>query len=253
MDEYLHNQTGTSDKVYSLHLRPTDAGRWAVLGWNAGRGHVMQPQFKIYDTVDEAKNDFWARFHSKKRKGYEKSTLSVVWPNSIDALVKQQGFPTVSDAEVVSRSNGKLSPPNKSATSTAGAKKAKTQSLGPKAPFRVFKAQGPLWESALPRNPNLAIPAWILACFYEVPLLNRDRAVEILGDAFPNEKPLILLGSTVPESRPVDWMRAIFSRLPIDARKRMYRKLSFIVHSDQGGTTDLQLRWIDAYARFDVS
>ena len=61
---------------------------------------------------------------------------------------------------------------------------------------------------------------------------------------------MIALGAKHPEKRPVDWMRAIFARLPLDARKNVYRRFTIVLHPDQGGDELSFQKWNETYNRF---
>lgn len=239
MDLYLHCQdpANNSDKVYSISLRPTDAGGWAVLGWNGKWGATMTPQFKFYRTEAEARKDFSDRQKDKLKKGYLVKTKRTVWPNG-NTLIDEAIIPEAYARNIMAI--GIKWPPG-SATPNAGGPMPK----GKTAPKPKTAA------APKPRPSNLpAIPAWILSCFSEIPQPTHDRAILILSQAFPGDAQMIELGSNHPEARPVDWMRAIFARLPQDARKNIYRRFSIVLHPDQGGSEDCMMKWNESYKRF---
>jgi len=243
MDLFLHCQQGSSDKVYSISLRETDGGRWAVLGWNGKWGGTMIPQFKAYRTRREAEADFESRRRNKEQKGYRIVSIGTVWPNGnvlISASVVDDSFvQKVIDNNVpgnaqINWPSGSDSPnfgnPRTTTTKSGARRQAKPTSTG---------------SSNLP-----AIPAWILTCFAQIPAPVHDRATIILSDAFPAEATLIGEGPQHAEDRGVDWMRAIFARLALDARKNIYRRFSIVLHPDQGGSDDMMARWNETYKRF---
>jgi len=237
MDLYLHCLQGTSDKAYSISLRPTDAGGWAVLGWNGKWGATMIPQFKFYRTESEARKDFADREKDKRRKGYLTVTKRAVWPNG-NVLIDEHVIPEAYARNIMA---AKINWAPGAAQPNAGGVMPKGKTTAKPKAAAAPKAR----PSNLP-----AIPAWILSCFSEIPPPTHDRAVLILSEAFPADAQMIELGANHPEDRPVDWMRAIFARLQQDARKNVYRRFSIVLHPDQGGSDATMARWNDTYKRF---
>lgn len=257
MNTYLHYHIGTSDKVYSLHVRMTDANHFAVMGFYGKRGGTLSTRgsFYIFNTSQEAFNKCRDIEKEKLNKGYKSTTCQIVWPAGRNAIIQ----PFVDDLLIMNIIN-KVAIVNFGVTSTT-AKKANKIPKNNKTNSRQAKPTSKPTSQPKPSQPNrssktsttsnqLAIPPWILTCFTEIPVNNRDKAAEILGDIFPLERKLILIAARFPENKLIDWMRAVFSRLPIDQRKNIYRKISKVLHPDAGGTHDGMARWNAAYKRF---
>ena len=253
MDTYLHCHTGTSDKVYSLHVRVTRANHFAVMGFYGKRGGTLSTRgsFYIFNTSQEAHSKYKDIEKEKRNKGYTSATCQLVWPRGRNAIIKS----FVGDALIMQIIN-KVAVVNFGPTPTT-TKKANPIPKNNKASSRQAK---PTPKTSQPNRSSktsttstsnqLAIPPWILTCFNEISDNNRNKAAEILGDIFPLEKKLILVAARFPENKSVDWMRAVFCRLPIDQRKNIYRKISKVLHPDTGGTHDGMARWTETYKRF---
>jgi predicted DNA-binding WGR domain protein len=232
VDIYLHKQQGTSDKVYSLHVRQTTVGLWVGLGFWGRRGAKLRTRGScgIFTSQYAAESYVDQKAQEKRSEGYFDVPQSVVWPGLISPLIAAS---VVDHATAYGVVNGAAAPPliHRPATPPPPRTTAKASTRG-------AKANAP------------AIPAWILACMDELPAPLRPRAVDILADAFPAERPLILAGSKKPQAQPVDWMRAIFARLPHDDRRAIYRRFSMVLHPDQGGDDAVMARWNATYRRF---
>jgi hypothetical protein len=266
MDYYLHCQGGSNDKVYSLHLRPTDGQRWVVMGWYGPRGGTLRTRgaFKVFTTLSEARIEFDARYKQKLQHAYHDAVASaVVWPTGAHWLI---GLQIVPDAEIEAVVNGATPSSTAPAGFTATAPPRPRRARPAQTPPPPQPPQPPTYTpphqpppvytappSPRPRTSVPAIPAWILACFSEIPKPLHPQAADILSTAFPHQRPLILAGAKAPEPRPVAWMRAVFALLPTDKRKSLYYQFSKVLHIDYSHDNDLYRRWIDAYKTYSSS
>jgi hypothetical protein len=246
VDTYLHSTKAGADKVYSLHVRQTDHQRWAVIGYYGARNTDLQTRgaSRVYYTRNEAISDLDAFSLKKQREGgYVVVSQVVVFPKGLDPLVSLQIVP---DFEVVARLSTKQGGPARAPR----AKSRPSATTPPSTPTYTPPQPPPKRNPTPSSSSNLpAIPAWILACFAEIPAPSRPKAADILALLFPEQSKLIALGAVSPEARTVDWMRAMFLRTPLDSRKQLYRQFQKIVHQDCSGNEELSKRWNETYER----
>jgi hypothetical protein len=249
VNAYLHCQNGhRNDAVYSLHLRPTDAQQWVVMGWFGARNSTLQTRkgaFKGFPTISAARAEFDARLNSKIGKGYQSVAPAVVWPLGEHWLITAPAaLPHQTIAQVAAGS----APPTTTPFAQT-ARRTKRTYTAPTAP--PPQPQPP--PQPKPRHATTGtnpVPPWILSCFHELPKQSRAKAVEILTACFSQDEHHFQMAAQRPEPRPVDWMRAAFSRLPVPQRKQLYRQFNKVLHSDYSHDSELTRRWIEAYTRF---
>jgi hypothetical protein len=256
-DIYLHctqGPKGTSDKVYSIHLRQTDANRFVLMGWHGGRGTNLKTRgaFKLFTDIGAARSAMDALYNQKRGHGYNLSDEATVWPNGIHWLIDWQIVPDAEVQRIANNEPAAANPPYAKPTS-ANRKPRSTYTPPPQPPPHT--PQPPPPPRAAPPPPNPApnapmIPPWILACFHSLPAPQRPQAVDILSKFFPNEAPLIAAGSKRPEATGVDWMRAVFLRTLPDQRSKLFRLMTLVVHEDYSHDHQLNRNWNTTYSRF---
>lgn len=218
---HFYDPSKKSDKVYAIHLRAETNG-YSVYAFHGKRGTlnltVVPPKF--YGSAGLARDYFDKECHRREfARGYSTTTASVVWPHATPAPWNSLGSPVAARP-----APGRPAAPKSRA-------KTKTQATAAK--------------------PLVTPPAWALACFSAVPDPTRARVADVLAACFPSDAMAIRAASVAPEPRPgVDWLRVVFSRLPVSERKPAYRKMSMVLHPDHGGDERLMQDLIATYSRF---